>query len=84
MLPGLIGASASRETVPRAEEEKEKESLSGGDSTACMPEPWGPDCHSKAWPSLPFSSAHDVCHSTGSISPGVFPRSDPAQKLRCP
>lgn len=48
MLPGLIGASASRETVPRAEEEKEKESLSGGDSTACMPEPWGPDCHSKA------------------------------------
>lgn len=83
-LPGLTEASASRETAPRAEEEKAKESLSGSDSTTCIPESWSPGCHSKAWPSLPFSSAHDACHSTGSISPGVFPRSDPPQKLRRP
>lgn len=83
MLPGLPGASTSRETAPRAEE-KEKESLFGGDSATFMPEPWGPSCHSKAWPSHPFSGAHDACHGTGSISPVVFPRSDPPQKLRCP
>lgn len=48
MLPGLTGASASRETGLRVEEEKEKETLFGGDSTTCMPEPWSPGCHSKA------------------------------------
>lgn len=50
MLPGLTGASASRETGLRAEEkkEKEKEALFGGDSTTCMPEPWSPSRHSKA------------------------------------
>lgn len=48
MLPGLTGASASRETGLRAEEEKEKETLFGGDSTTCMPEPWSPGRHSKA------------------------------------
>lgn len=75
--------STSRETVPRAEE-KEKESLFGGDSTTGMPEPWHPSCLSKAWPSLPFSGAHDACHSSGSISPGRLPRSDPPQSRGVP
>lgn len=61
MLPELPGASTSREAGPRAEEEeKENESLSGGDSTTCMPEPWSPGRHSKARPSLPFSGARDA------------------------
>lgn len=86
MLPGLPGASVSRETALGAEEEeeKEKESLFGGDSTTCMPEPCSLGCHSKAWPSLPFSGACDTCHSTGSTFPGVFTGSDPPQELRRP
>lgn len=76
MLPGRTGASASRDC---AEEEEEKESLYGGDGTTCMPEPWSPGCHSKAWPSLPFSGTHDTCTHAGSTSPRRVPGSDPAQ-----
>lgn len=49
---GLTGTSTSRETGsgPCKEEEEEKKGLFGGDGATCIPEPWGPGRHSKAWP----------------------------------
>lgn len=50
----LTGTSTSSETglgpCKEEEEEEKKKGLFGGDGATCMPEPWGPSRHSKAWP----------------------------------